>query len=120
MVDERTLAFPHYDGNGMFRSLGNIRVNPHVGLLFVDFERPSRLRVNGVAEVRDDDPLLAEYPGATLIVRVTPRQIFPNCPRYIHRMQIVEPSVYVPRPEHTPPVPEWKTRDVYKDVLPRR
>ena len=43
------LAFPDYDGNGMFKSLGNVTVNPNVGLLFIDFERPRRLRVNGTA-----------------------------------------------------------------------
>ena len=58
------LAFPHYDGNGMFRSLGNLLVNPAVALLFVDFERPNRLRVNGRASIADDDPLRASFPTA--------------------------------------------------------
>ena len=58
-----TLAFPSYDGNGMFKSLGNLLANPQVGLLFIDFESPKRLRVNGRATVREDDPLLAELPG---------------------------------------------------------
>ena len=70
VVDPHTLAFPSYDGNGMFKSLGNVLVNPHVGLLFVDFESPRRLRVNGRATVQDNDPLLAEFVGAQLIVRV--------------------------------------------------
>ena len=52
VVDESTLAFPAFDGNGMFRTLGNISVNPRVGLLFIDFESGSRLRVNGEAEHR--------------------------------------------------------------------
>ena len=42
---------------------GQRRVNPHVGLLFIDFERPSRLRLNGDATIDDDDPLLTDYPG---------------------------------------------------------
>jgi predicted pyridoxine 5'-phosphate oxidase superfamily flavin-nucleotide-binding protein len=79
------LAFPSYDGNGMFRSLGNVLVNPAVALLFIDFERPNRLRVNGAARVVEGDPLLAEFPGAQFIVRVHAARIFPNCPRYIHR-----------------------------------
>jgi predicted pyridoxine 5'-phosphate oxidase superfamily flavin-nucleotide-binding protein len=70
VLDARTLAFPSYDGNGMFRSLGNVLVNPRVGLLFVDFARPRRLRVQGTASLRPDDPLLAEYPGAQMVVRV--------------------------------------------------
>jgi uncharacterized protein len=118
VVDADTLAFPSYDGNGMFKSLGNIVVNPHVGLLFIDFETPKRLRVNGVASVRDDDPLLADFVGAQLIVRVRAEAIFPNCPRYIHKMQLVEASPYAPAEGHTPPVPEWKTRPVFRDVLP--
>jgi len=113
------LAFPHYDGNGMFRSLGNVLVNPAVALLFIDFERPNRLRVNGRASIADDDPLRASFVGAQLVVRVRATRIFPNCPRYIHRMSITEPSPYVPREGHTPPVPAWKRFDAFCDVLPR-
>ncbi len=112
------LVYPDYDGNGMFKSLGNILVNPHVGLLFVDFESPKRLRVNGRATVREDDPLLAEFVGAQLIVRVEVAAAFPNCPRYIHTMRMVEESPYAPCEGHTPPVPEWKTRPVFREVLP--
>lgn len=120
VLDDRTLCIPDYDGNGMYRTWGNLLVNPHVGLLFVDFEHPDRLRVNGVGELREDDPLLGEFPGAVFLVRVTAQRIFPNCPRYIHRMQLVEHSVYAPRPEHTPPVPEWKKSTKYRDALPAR
>jgi len=118
VVGPGTVAFPSYDGNGMFKSLGNILVNPHVGLLFVDFEHPKRLRVNGRASVHEDDPLLAEFVGAQLVVRVQVEAAFPNCPRYIHRMQVVEESPYAPCEGHTPPVPEWKTRPVFREVLP--
>ena len=118
VVGPGTLAFPSYDGNGMFKSLGNILVNPHVGLLFVDFENPRRLRVNGRASVHEDDPLLAELVGAQLIVRVQVEAAFPNCPRYIHRMQVVEESSYAPCEGHTPPIPEWKTRPMFREVLP--
>ena len=120
VLDGHTLAIPDYDGNGMYRTWGNVLVNPHVGLLFLDFEQPKRLRVNGTAQVRDDDPLLAEYPGSVFIVRVMAMQVFPNCPRYIHRMQLVEHSVYAPRPGCTPPVPAWKTFDAFRDALPAR
>jgi len=120
VVDEHTLAFPDYDGNGMFRSLGNILANPHVGLLFVDFERPSRLRVNGTASLDDKDPLLPEYPGAQLIVRVHAERIFPNCPRYIHKMQLVHYSVYVPSSAHQPPEPDWKQDEAFCDALPKK
>ena len=112
------LAFPSYDGNGMFRSLGNVLVNPAVALLFIDFERPNRLRVNGHASLAEHDPLLETFPGAQLIVRVQAARIFPNCPRYIHRMSTAEPSPYVPRADYTPPVPKWKRFDAFRDVLP--
>lgn len=120
VLDERTLAIPDYDGNGQYRSWGNVLVNPRVGLLFVDFETPKRLRVNGTAVVSHDDPLLAEFPGAVFLIRVVAQRIFPNCPRYIHKMQLLEESVYAPRPEYTPPVPAWKTFEVFKDALPPR
>jgi uncharacterized protein len=120
VINETTLVFPDYDGNGMFKSLGNILVNPHVGLLFIDFEHPNRLRVNGTATLSSNDPLLAAYPGAQLIVKITPTRIFPNCPRYIHQMQLVSHSVYAPRRGHTPPVPDWKKMAEFRDALPKR
>ena len=113
------LAFPSYDGNGMFRSLGNVLVNPAVALLFIDFERPNRLRVNGAARLVEGDPLLASHPGAQFIVRVHAARIFPNCPRYIHRMTVAETSPYVPRADYTPPIPKWKRFDDFADVLAR-
>jgi predicted pyridoxine 5'-phosphate oxidase superfamily flavin-nucleotide-binding protein len=120
VLDDRTLAFPDYDGNGMYRSMGNLLVNAHVGLLFIDFEQPKRLRVNGEARVTKDDPLLAEFEGAVFIVRVTATHVFPNCPRYIHRMTLAERSAHAPRAGHEPPVPAWKTFDAFRDALPER
>jgi predicted pyridoxine 5'-phosphate oxidase superfamily flavin-nucleotide-binding protein len=118
LVDSKTLVFPSYDGNGMFRSLGNIMVNPKVGLLFIDWERPNRMRVSGMASVHDDEQLLESFEGAQLVVRVTAERIFPNCPRYIHHMQLLEHSVFAPRPGHSPPVPDWKKMDIFRDHLP--
>jgi hypothetical protein len=112
------IAFPDYDGNGMFKSLGNIVVNADVGLLFIAMHgKPRRLRVNGHARVSENDPLLAETVGAQLIVRVTARAIFPNCPRYIPTMASAEPSVYVPRAGEAPPEPKWKEFDDFKDYI---
>jgi predicted pyridoxine 5'-phosphate oxidase superfamily flavin-nucleotide-binding protein len=114
-----TLAFPSYDGNGMFKSLGNVLRNPRVGLLFMDFEQPKRLRVNGRASIDFADPLLPTFDGAQLVVRVEAAHIFPNCPRYVHRMRLEEISVYAPAPAHEPPVPAWKEMEAFRDYLPR-
>ncbi len=115
------LSFPDYDGNGMFKSLGNVVVNPNVGLLFIAMHgTPRRLRVNGSARVRDDDPLLKEAVGAQLIVRLEARAIFPNCPRYIPDMQMAGPSIYTPQPNCDPPEPAWKSFDIFKDAVPPR
>jgi uncharacterized protein len=122
VITPSELAFPDYDGNGMFKSLGNILLNADVGMLFIAMHgKPKRLRVNGRATVNYDDPLLAEIVGAQLIVRVTARAIFPNCPRYIPTMQLVEPSIYTPRAGYEPPEPAWKGVDSFKDcVHPRQ
>jgi len=118
VTGQSELAFPDYDGNGMFKSLGNVLVNPNVGLLFIAMHgRPARLRVNGTATVARDDPLLQETVGAQLMVRVAAQAIFPNCPRYIPKLQLVEPSIYVPEPGRDPPEPAWKGFDAFKDVV---
>jgi predicted pyridoxine 5'-phosphate oxidase superfamily flavin-nucleotide-binding protein len=115
------LVFPDYDGNGMFKSLGNIAANPHVGLLFIAMgEKAGRVRVNGRAEVVADDPSMAAIPGAQLLVRVTPTDIFPNCPRYIPRMAIEEPSAYAPAAGAEPLEPKWKAFPDFADVVPPR
>jgi len=117
VLDDRTLAFPSYDGNGMYLSLGNMRSQPAVGMLFVDFAQPNRLRVNGIASFSDDDPLLDSMPGAQLVVRVRTTQVFPNCSRYIHRMEAVERSPFVPRPGAAAPIPDWKRMAWAQDYL---
>jgi uncharacterized protein len=118
--DERTLLIPDYDGNGMYRTWGNVLVNPHVGLLFVDFEHTKRIRVNGTAQVSKDEALCSRFPGAVLVVSIVAKRIFPNCPRYLHKMQLVEHSVYAPRLDYTPPVPAWKGFEVFREFLPAR
>jgi predicted pyridoxine 5'-phosphate oxidase superfamily flavin-nucleotide-binding protein len=120
VLDEHTLAFPNYDGNGMYLSVGNVLDTARVGMLFIDFvaERPSRLRVGGEATVDWNDELIDSYAGAQFVVRVRVDELFPNCPRYIHRMALVERSRYVPHAGTAPPVPEWKRSEWARDVLP--
>ncbi len=120
VVDPETLAFPSYDGNGMFLSMGNIHGNPKIGMLFIDFATPHRIRVHGDAFIQAEDPLLSAYPGADMIVRVRIGEIFINCPRYIHRMQRIASSKYVPQAGQDTPAPQWKRIDALQDALPVR
>jgi predicted pyridoxine 5'-phosphate oxidase superfamily flavin-nucleotide-binding protein len=118
VIDEHTIAFPNYDGNGMYLSMGNVLANPNVGLLFIDFENQWRMRLNGEASIDEHDPLMAHYPEAQFIVRVRAREVFPNCPRYIHHYTLVERSKFVPKTECKTPIPDWKQGDWVADVLP--
>ena len=104
----------------MYLSLGNVLVNPHVGMLLIDFlaERPERMRIEGIASISERDALAWEYPGAQFVVRVRVQRLFPNCPRYIHRMALVERSPYVPRAGKPTPVPGWKRSDLAAGALP--
>jgi uncharacterized protein len=118
VLDEHTVAFPSYDGNGMYLSAGNVLINPNVGMLFIDFGKGRRLRLNGVASVDEHDELMESYPEAQFVVRVRAREVFPNCPRYIHRYSLVERSRFVPKTSCPTPVPDWKRSEWAKDVLP--
>ncbi|HET7584738.1 MAG TPA: pyridoxamine 5'-phosphate oxidase family protein [Gemmatimonadaceae bacterium] len=118
VLDDTTLAFPNYDGNGMYLSMGNLAETHAVGMLFIDFALQRRMRVDGTARIAMDDPLLARYTEAQFIVRVEARRIYPNCPRYIHQLQLVERSAFVPRRGATTPVPGWKQAPWACDVLP--
>jgi predicted pyridoxine 5'-phosphate oxidase superfamily flavin-nucleotide-binding protein len=118
--DPSTLLFPSYDGNGMYLSMGNIATNPSIGLLFIDFERPHRVRVHATAELLDDDLLVSKFPGADLVVRATVTEAFVNCPRYITTYGEARPSRYLPDAEGEAPMPAWKRIDLLQGVLPER
>lgn len=118
VLDPRTLAFPNYDGNGMYLSMGNTLENPEVGMLFIDFENRKRMRLNGTARIEPASSVEPAYPEAQFVVKVKVRQVFPNCPRYIHKMQLVERSSFVPHAAVTTPVPGWKRSEWACDVLP--
>src|SRR4029453_1453504 len=118
VLDATTIAFPLYNGNGMYLTAGNLATTKKVGLLFIDFEGRKRMRLNGEATLSDDDPLLAEYPEAQLIVRVHATEVFPNCPRYIHEYKLVQRSRFVPKQECETPVPAGKQSEWAHDVLP--
>jgi uncharacterized protein len=118
MIDQSTLVFPDYDGNGMFLSMGNVAATGKIGMLFIDFERPHRLRVQATAAVHDDHPELANYPGAKLLVRAAVDEDCVNCGRYIHRHRRQAPSKYVPDGAGRQPYPAWKRIDGLQDALP--
>lgn len=120
VVDANTLAFPSYDGNGMYLSAGNMTINNKVGMLFIDFENPHRLRIYGEASVSNDDPLLSEYNDAQLIIRIKITEMWINCPRYIHKYERVEASKYVPQKDTEAPLPEWKKLDLFQEMLPSK
>ena len=117
VLDANTLVFPGLDGNGMFYSMGNIEGQSKVGLLFIDFETPHRVRVQGHARMLRDDPLMAEYTEAKYLVRVEVTKAWVNCPRYIHKYKKVEQNRYVPVPEKETPLALWKRLDMVGDVI---
>ena len=120
VVDPKTVVFPSYDGNGRYHSTGNISATAKIGMLFLDFEVPNRLRLQGEASVSADDPMMAEYGEAELIVRINVTDVIINCPRYIHKMQRLEQSRHVPRADTQTPFAEWKRIDIVQDVLPAK
>ncbi len=120
VLDSKTLAFPSYDGNGMFLSVGNITAYPKVGMLFIDFETPHRVRIHGEAIVDSDSTLLSQFPGAELVVIVNIEEVFINCTRYIHKYKRVETSKYIPKANCQTPLAQWKRIDNLQDSLPSR
>ena len=118
VIDTKTIAFPSYDGNGMYLSMGNAALNGLVGLLFIDFETPHRLRVQGTASVSAQDPLMEEYKDAEMIVRVDVSDVWINCPRYVHSYKRVAQSRYAPTAACETPLAEWKRIDIIQDALP--
>lgn len=118
VVGRTELRIPSYDGNGMWRTLGNIADDGRVALLFLDLQRPWRMRVHGRAEVSIQPADLARHTGAQAVVIVRIGRIFPNCGRYIHRGG--EISKFAPRPGHEPPMPDWKRYTELRTVLPQR
>ena len=117
VLDPKTIAFPNYDGNGMYLSMGNTAANPHVGMLFIDFENRGRLRLQGSARIEPVESVANPWPEAQFVVKVAVQQVFPNCPRYIHQMRKVAPSPFVPHAGTATPVPGWKRMQWACDVL---
>ena len=121
IISDKTLLFPNYDGNGMYFSMGNIATTSEIGMLFMAFDRPARLRVQGKATLTDDKALVGRFPGAQFAVQVAITALITNCPRYIPRMQRMEPSRYIPNSvtgeQH---IPGWKRIDAIQAVLPKR
>jgi predicted pyridoxine 5'-phosphate oxidase superfamily flavin-nucleotide-binding protein len=117
VLNSTTIAFPTYDGNGMFYSMGNIIGNAKIGMLFINFDKPHRLRVQGIASVCEADELLDNYVEAQMIVRVAVTEVFRNCPRYVHRYKKHAASEFVPHANVETPIAPWKCVDDVQDEL---
>lgn len=117
VVDANTLVFPSYDGNGMYLSMGNIAGNAEIGMLFIDFEKPFRLRLQGRAEVIVSGDEVKMFKDAEMAVKVSVHETWMNCPRYVHRFKKLEPSRYAPGVEEETPFCEWKRIDELQDVV---
>ncbi|HEY0563354.1 MAG TPA: pyridoxamine 5'-phosphate oxidase family protein [Methylophilus sp.] len=117
VLDESTLVFPGFDGNGMFYSVGNIEGQNKVGMLFIDFETPHRVRVQGTAKLIREHELMAEYTEAKYLIMVNVTKIWVNCPRYIHKYKKIDQSKYVPEPCKITPIPTWKRLDIVQDAI---
>lgn len=120
IIDSKTLAFPSFDGNGMYLSMGNITNNNQVGLLLIDFETPNRFRIHGNATVHRDEESLKMFQGAEMVVFVEIVEIFVNCARYIHRYKRVASAKHVPQETGPCELPHWKRIDGLQEVLPDR
>lgn len=117
VVDQTTLMFPSYDGNGMYLSMGNISGNAEIGMLFIDFEKPFRLRAQGRAELIVGGEDVKAFKEAEMVVKVSIHEVWMNCPRYVHRFKKIESSRYAPGVEDETPFCEWKRIDAMQDVV---
>lgn len=122
IVDAKTLLFPDYDGNRMYRSLGNIVENPQIGMLFIKFEAEQdnpylRVRVNGQATLSDTHPQMASFPGAKRMVEVSLDAVYLNCPRYIPHLETIADSQHIPKVGEDQPEPDWKKKPGIREAL---
>lgn len=120
IIDSKTLAFPSFDGNGMYLSMGNISINNQVGLLLIDFETPNRFRIHGNASIHRDEASLKMFQGAEIVVFIDVLEIFVNCARYIHRYKRIASAKHVPHGNEPVALPHWKRIDGLQEVLPAR
>ncbi len=98
VLDERTIAFPSYDGNGMYLSMGNLLVNPHVGLLFVVPGVTHTLRVNGTAQIVADadffDRMAVYGKPPVLALVVTVEEVYFHCSKAFVRSRLWRPEAW--------------------------
>ncbi len=108
VIDERTIAYPEYRGNGVLASLGNILENPHVGILLIDFVHDLiGLHLNGSARIVEDELLRRCVPGlpAAERGRVAERWVVVDVEEaYIHCRKHIPHLVPAPRDQR-----EWGT-----------
>ena len=86
VIDSKTLIFPDYSGNMIYNSLGNIIDNPHIGMLFINFETALRIRVNGSARIIEDKSVYHHiWPQALRYIEVKVQQVYFNCQKRIRK-----------------------------------
>lgn len=114
------LLLPCFDGNGMWRSAGNVAGQSKVGLLFIDFESPQRLRIEGTATLTRDPAITRLWPEVAVAMNISVDAAWVNCPRYIPTMQQVAASTDAPEFDRVTPEPDWKSHEALADVVPSR
>ena len=120
VVDERTIAFPVYDGNGMFLSTGNIAVNPTVGILFIDSRDAAPACASTASPASsDDDPLVESLPGSPV------RRAGARARRCSRTAAATSTATSwssgrrsCPRRSTDTPVPDWKLDPWFEGTLP--
>ena len=108
VLDNKTLIFPEFKGNGVMASLGNISENPQIGLMFIDFFQSSiGLHVNGKAEIITEkeasklvnplDKAEAEKDGqhkTKLWIKIEVEEAYIHCSKHIPRLQKQDKTIH--------------------------
>ena len=115
VLDEKTLIFPEYRGNGVLASMGNISENPHIGMFFVDFYQNSiGLHVNGKAEILSNEEFKAD-PDLSRKIELSPKKLGSRKPISWVKVDVEEAyihcSKHIPLMQKRDKVIHWETDD---------
>lgn len=108
IIGEDIIEYPEYNGNSMYRTLGNLRKNGNCGLLFIQTAEPKKkLRIRGKATVTAADKSRHMDRGTKFLVQIQ-CQFFPNCNRYLQDGPV----------ERGGQPPSWKMLPHLREILP--